>query len=130
MQANALQKILAIATLDVTLAACMPPVGKGADVSAALTPAGTRLSKTQCLSTYPERPGTLFLRQKCLSDVAFAGEARLTPAQKTIVDDCAKALLTLANNGDKAIIALDAYQAQKDLLLAKCSTALAKVTPK
>ena len=130
MQANALQKILAIATLGFTLAACTAPAGKGAGVSADSNPAGTRLSKTQCLSTYPERPGTLFLRQKCLSDVAFAGEAKLTPAQKTIVDDCAKALLTLANQGDKAVMALDAYQAQKDLLLAKCSTALAKVTPK
>ena len=129
MKANALQKILAIATLGFGLAACTASPGKDS-ATAALNPAGTRLSKTQCLSTYPERPGSLFLRQKCLSDVAFAGEAKLTPAQKDIIDGCAKELLTLANKGDKALIALDAYQAQKDLLLAKCSTALAKVTPK
>ena len=130
MKANALQKILTIATLGFGLAACSASPGKDSAASAALNPAGARLSKTQCLSTYPERPGSLFLRQKCLSDVAFAGEARLTPAQKDIIDGCAKELLTLANKGDKAMIALDTYQAQKDLLLAKCSTALAKVTPK
>ena len=130
MKANAFQKILAIATLGFGLAACSTSTGKDSAAAAALNPAGTRLSKTQCLSTYPERPGSLFLRQKCLSDVAFAGEVRLTPAQKDIIDGCAKELLTLANKGDKAMIALDAYQAQKDLLLAKCSTALAQVTPK
>lgn len=129
MKANALQKILAITTLGFGLAACSASPGKDS-ATAALNPTGARLSKTQCLSTYPERPGSLFLRQKCLSDVAFAGEARLTPAQKDIIDGCAKELLTLANKGDKAAIALDAYQVQKDLLLAKCSTALAKVTPK
>ena len=129
MKATAHQKILAIATLGFGLAACSASPGKDS-ATAALNPTGARLSKTQCLSTYPERPGSLFLRQKCLSDVAFAGEARLTPAQKDIIDGCAKELLTLANKGDKALIALDAYQAQKDLLLAKCSTALAKVTPK
>jgi hypothetical protein len=129
MKANALQKTLTIATLGFGLAACSASPGKDS-ATAALNPTGARLSKTQCLSTYPERPGSLFLRQKCLSDVAFAGEARLTPAQKDIIDGCAKELLTLANKGDKAMIALDAYQVQKDLLLAKCSTALAKVTPK
>jgi hypothetical protein len=113
MKANALQKTLTIATLGFGLAACTSSPGKDS-ATAALNPAGTRLSKTQ----------------KCLSDVAFAGEARLTPAQKDIIDGCAKELLTLANKGDKAMIALDAYQVQKDLLLAKCSTALAKVPPK
>jgi hypothetical protein len=89
-----------------------------------------RQSKEQCLSAYPERPGNLYQRQICLTNVAAAKESTLSAAQKVIVDDCAKELLSLANNADKAVISLAVYRSQRDVLRAKCSTALAKATPR
>jgi|GEM_PF-2499537 len=87
-------------------------------------------SKEECLSAYPERPGSLYQRQICLTNVASAKESTLSPAQKEIVDDCARELLSLANNADKAVISLDVYRSQRDVLRGKCSAALAKATPR
>jgi hypothetical protein len=45
-------------------------------------------------------------------------------------DDCAKELLSLANNADKAVISFAVYRSQRDVLRGKCSAALAKATPR
>lgn len=121
---------LIIAWLANGLAGCVDsgkqPAGTGgasADRSAAMT-------KGQCLASYPERPGSLYQRQKCLADVALAEESTLNAAQQTIANDCARDLLALANSADKAVITLEAFQARKHQLMLQCATAMAKVTPR
>jgi hypothetical protein len=54
-------------------------------------------TKEQCIANYPETPGHVFQRQKCLNDVVTGEESTLSPPQKAIVSDCSVELLKFVN---------------------------------
>ena len=81
-------------------------------------------SKGWCMAQYPEASGGLLQRQQCLNGVASGAASNLNAQQKSVIADCSAELLRLANSADKALITMPVYQAQKGILLRKCSTAL------
>jgi hypothetical protein len=89
-------------------------------------PRSAPLTKDQCMAKYPMKTGQLSRRQQCINALARDSAAKMNASQKTIVSDCSRKLLTLADSADKSAISLDAYNARKQQLRGECNTAIRK----
>jgi hypothetical protein len=89
-------------------------------------PRSAPLTKDQCMAKYPMKTGQLSRRQHCINALVKDSAAKMNASQKTIVSDCSRKLLTLADSADKSAISLDAYNARKQQLRGECNTAIRK----
>jgi hypothetical protein len=89
-------------------------------------PRSAPLTKDQCIAKYPMKTGQFSRRQQCINALVKDSAAKMNASQKTIVSDCSRKLLTLADSADKSAISLDAYDAKKQQLRGECNTAIRK----